>query len=51
MREEQKTPSAMTCVCHGLLPCDRARAIGVITRTVHGTFFSSTTKIKVASLQ
>ena len=27
MREERKTPSAMTCVCHGLLPCDRARRI------------------------
>ena len=24
MREERETPSAMTCVCHGLLPCDRA---------------------------
>jgi hypothetical protein len=24
MREEQKAPSAMTCVCHGVLPCDRA---------------------------
>jgi hypothetical protein len=25
MRKERETPSAMTCVCHGLLPCDRAR--------------------------
>ncbi len=24
MREEQETPSAMPCVCHRLLPCDRA---------------------------
>ena len=24
MREERETPSAMTCVCYGLLPCDRA---------------------------
>src|SRR5216683_8045401 len=25
MLEERETPSAMTCVCHGLLPCDRAQ--------------------------
>jgi TnpA family transposase len=25
MLEERETPSAMTCVCHGWLPCDRAR--------------------------
>src|SRR5437588_1009546 len=25
MLVERETPSAMTCVCHGLLPCDRAR--------------------------
>jgi len=27
MLEERETPSAMTCVCHGLLPCDRAHVI------------------------
>ena len=31
MREEQKTPSAMTCVCHGLLPCDRA----LLPKSIH----------------
>src|SRR5215471_18698755 len=29
MREERETPSAMTCVCHGGLPCDRARRMYV----------------------
>jgi hypothetical protein len=24
MREERKTPGTTTCVCHGVLPCDRA---------------------------
>jgi len=26
MLEERETPSAMPCVCHGLLPCDRAQS-------------------------
>src|SRR5215831_8141414 len=27
MLKERQTPSAMTCVCHALLPCDRAHQI------------------------
>src|SRR5215510_11284208 len=27
MRKERETPSAMTCVCHGVLPCDRAHQL------------------------
>jgi hypothetical protein len=38
MREERETPSAMTCVCYGLLPCDRARQLSTafMPARVHG---------------